>query len=428
VSAIDLLVIGGGVAGAVAAAVARSAGATVVLTRKAWGATALSSGAVDWIEPDPDAMSVSGDAAAAQEISLERLLRERPDHPIAILCQGERTRARGEAEGALEILASLLDGGPAALAGPLGLYASAAGDVRFADRVQAGMAAGELSRGAPGRIGVLALPELEGWRPRAVVEALLQARDRGLARGVADAVEVPGSLPGAPPSIRMPDAARWIEDHGLPRIERPAGALRAILVPPVFGYRRIVERLREGQELLGVPIAETLAASPSVPGWRLQTALDEALRDRGVEVLFAAASFRGDGLGFRVGHRDIDPRAVILATGKFLGGGLAREGRLRETVFGLPVLTGGRTAESAGVMSLTEASWRAHQPLFDAGIGVDARLRPQGARPGVFAAGGVLAGWSYPDRGCGLAVCAITGRLAADLAIVFLGARVESAR
>src|ERR1700687_1146670 len=81
----DVVVVGGGMAGAIAALSAKNAGASVVVIRRALGATALSSGAID-VAADPGA-SVRDIAAQGMpfEEAARKVARARPDHPYAIL-------------------------------------------------------------------------------------------------------------------------------------------------------------------------------------------------------------------------------------------------------------------------------------------------------------------------------------------------------
>ena len=84
----DVLVVGGGLAGAVAALAARKAGARVALSRRAPGATALSSGAIS-TGADPTALPGAFlGARAGVADSARRLAAVRPRHPYAVA--GER--------------------------------------------------------------------------------------------------------------------------------------------------------------------------------------------------------------------------------------------------------------------------------------------------------------------------------------------------
>jgi glycerol-3-phosphate dehydrogenase subunit B len=87
----DVVVIGGGLSGACAALGAREAGAEVLLVARAPGATALSSGAIDFASAEDDAPI----GEAARELS-----RTVPGHPYALFGDAlvpaiDDVRARG---------------------------------------------------------------------------------------------------------------------------------------------------------------------------------------------------------------------------------------------------------------------------------------------------------------------------------------------
>ncbi|HET7823909.1 MAG TPA: anaerobic glycerol-3-phosphate dehydrogenase subunit B, partial [Anaeromyxobacter sp.] len=206
------------------------------------------------------------------------------------------------------------------------------------------------------------------------------------------------------------------------RAALPAGA-GAALLPPVLGLdprAKVAERVAAAA---GIPVAETLSDVPSVPGIRLQRAIDARLAAAGVEVVTAAvAGARGPGDPLRAGGHEVLARAWVLATGRFVGGGIARRGTLVEPALGLPV----QAAEGgeAGVhlaarpaASLTVRDRRAPQPLLSAGLRVDGSLRPLDERgrpvhPRLFAAGAVIGGHEQATDGTGLGVAILTGWLA----------------
>jgi anaerobic glycerol-3-phosphate dehydrogenase len=103
--------------------------------------------------------------------------------------------------------------------------------------------------------------------------------------------------------------------------------------------------------------------------------------------------------------------SVVLASGRFLGGGIRCEsdGRLRETVFGLPARAGGREALAAlpNERLFAERAAGPH-PGMAAGITVDSELRAGAA----FACGAVLGGFDPARDEGGLGVCAVTGVVA----------------
>jgi glycerol-3-phosphate dehydrogenase subunit B len=174
----------------------------------------------------------------------------------------------------------------------------------------------------------------------------------------------------------------------------------------------------------GLPVAETLSDVPSVPGLRLQRALEARLRGAGVVSVTAgiAAGWAVPGEPVDAGGTPVRAGAWVLATGRFVGGGIARRGTLVEPALRLPVEAAeGREAgvhlASRPAASLTVRDRRAPQPLLSAGLRVDAGLRPLDERgrpvhPRLFAAGAVIGGHEQATDGTGLGVAILTGWLA----------------
>jgi glycerol-3-phosphate dehydrogenase subunit B len=172
-----------------------------------------------------------------------------------------------------------------------------------------------------------------------------------------------------------------------------------------------------------VQVAEALADVPSVPGLRLQRAIDARLEASGVEVVAGElAAAPTPGAPIVAGGRELRARAWVLATGRFVGGGVVRRGVLAEPALRLPVQAA--EGREAGVhlavrpaASLTVRDRRRPQPLLSAGLRVDAALRPLDERgrpvhPRLFAAGAVVGGHEQATDGTGLGVAILTGFLA----------------
>jgi glycerol-3-phosphate dehydrogenase subunit B len=420
-TAADVLVIGGGMAGAIAALAARDAGRSVVLVRRSPGATALSSGAISValdagaLPPEPFARRRSPVEAA------RRLAAARPDHPYAIVGAGLERLPDALAFAARELAEVLAP--PAARARFL---ATAFGTAVGCALCQRSMEAGDLLHARAPLV-------VAGFRGHLAFDAALVAA--GFARlaplGAPEAraaeLELPPGLvdPAARPfaiarALERPGAAEAVGDAL--RAALPAGAGVALL-PPVLGLQasaRVFERIAARA---GVPVAETLSDVPSVPGARLQAAIDARLVAAGIELLEGAP--RGGvrpGAVVELGARSVRARAWVLATGRFVGGGIARWGALEEPLLGLPVLaaegreSGVHLAERPAA-SLTVRDRRSAQPLFSAGLRVDAALRPLDARgdfadAALFAAGAVIGGHEQASDGTGLGVAILTGFLA----------------
>ncbi|HZZ83472.1 MAG TPA: FAD-binding protein [Anaeromyxobacteraceae bacterium] len=419
--AADLLVLGGGLAGAVAALTARERGARVALVRRAPGASALSSGGlgVAW-----DAEALPGEALRSRRGWLEsarRLAARQPEHPYAVLGEALEALPAAVAFTAREL--------GALLAPPLErnrFLATANGAALGCALCQRGMVAGDLLE-VPGKLAVADFRGHLGWDSRLVAGGLAAFAALGGPEPVAlqlDLFTGPGQG-----LLRPHELARALEPPGAAeeagrrlREALPAGA-GAALLPPVLGLdpaARVPERLASAA---GLPVAELLSDVPSVPGLRLQAALDERLRAAGVELVEGAVErAEGPGEPLLAGGREVTAATWVLATGRFTGGGVVRRGALREPVLGLPVHAGGEDPAGPRLHSrppaaLTQARCFGPQPLLAAGLRVDRDLRPLGedgrpVHPRLLAAGAVIGGHEPAQDGTGLGVALLTGWLA----------------
>lgn len=422
----QVLVVGGGLAGAVAALAARAAGATVILVRRAPGASALSGGAIG-VAPDLDALP--SDLLLERRSPFEsarRLAERRPEHPYARLGVAALEEALGFAGAELSAVLEPADGRPRFLAHVSGAVAEAAlcqrtqaaGDLRrvrgllvvagFGGHLgfDAGLvAAGVAARTAVG--GPAALAVEVAWP---VGPALAQARPVELAR----ALEAPGEAEALGAALRL----------ALP----PRAAVA--LLPPVLGLDPAARVAQRVAAAAGLAVAEVMSDPPSVPGLRLDAALLARLREAGVEVVHgelapggrpgrAAAVTTAREVGADL---EITAPAWVLATGRFLGGGLVRGGALREPLLDLPVLaseSGASGVRLAGrpAASLTVRRRLAAQPLLAAGLMVDPSCRPLGedglpVHFRLFAAGALVGGHEHAADGTGLGVAILSGYLA----------------
>jgi len=210
-------------------------------------------------------------------------------------------------------------------------------------------------------------------------------------------------------------------------LERQAGQARLthLLLPPVMGLHGWAEVRRQVGQIR--PAAELLAGPPSVPGLRLQGALDSALARHRVTLVHGKAA-RLTGAGSRLeaveltDGRQLRGEAFVLATGKFIGGGLEHaDGVLGEPLAGLPVWAGrrGPGLTAPGKFMAREAP--GPHPLLSAGLRFDPALRPldRSGRPAwqnLHGAGSVLGRYDYIMGRDGLGTALITGHLAGQAA------------
>ncbi|MFZ9889148.1 MAG: FAD-binding protein, partial [Myxococcota bacterium] len=358
-TAVDVLVLGGGAAGICAAVAARRAGAEkVVVLKKAEGATAMSSGAVDVADGDrallPTPTRHAFDAGMTLEESIERLAASHPRHPYA--------RVAGAARERMSDALSLLQQAALGLryhGGAEGrnlVVATQLGTVKRTALTQESSAFDLSCLPAGGRVLVVELEDVAGF-DGGPVAAMLRWID-GLGTTAAphsvEVVSIPAIAPErtyASPrlfaaALRHEGHAAFVE-HIVTHLQRmiPPGDASVALLPPVLG---LDEKSAELCALLatrcGFPVVELLALPQSAPGARLSAALERGAQHERIEVL------RGDALGAVIADNRVrevravvngeeclfEPRSVVLATGRFLAGGLQRTGTAREPIFDLP--------------------------------------------------------------------------------------------
>jgi glycerol-3-phosphate dehydrogenase subunit B len=210
------------------------------------------------------------------------------------------------------------------------------------------------------------------------------------------------------------------------------GDARAVGLPAVLGIMRSAGAAAHLTEALDVPVFEVPTMPTSVPGLRLKNALERAVAARGVERRVhgrvVAVERSRDQFELSVAATPapatLRARAVILATGRFMGRGLeAGRTRVREPLLDLHVS-----------QPATRSDW--HQTdLFDtrghalnrAGLEVDDGFRACDARgavvhPRLFAVGTILAhhDWARMKCGAGLAIgtaAAAVARLTGELGL-----------
>ncbi len=201
---------------------------------------------------------------------------------------------------------------------------------------------------------------------------------------------------------------------------------KIIGLPAILGLYRTHEVISHLEELIGVPLFEIPTIPPSVPGLRLKEAFERGLRPKSVQYFSLKRALQvrqpADGrFETHIGSNDVEhivhSRGIILASGRFIGGGLhADRTRIRETIFDLPVYQPDSRTEWHRRNFLDP---RGHL-INQAGLEIDDAFRPlnsshQPAFETLFAAGSILAhnDWKRLKCGAGLAVATAFGAVKA---------------
>ncbi len=427
----DIVVIGGGLAGLTAGISAAQMNANTLVVRKGEGATSLSSGALDiagYLRGGETPFLTPEEGVAA-------LAHVYPFHPYSVL---ESIPSLGLKE-IVSWLKDILAGSPSAMIGSHDTTTMALtilGTKKPTCLVQRTMHTTRLDN-TDETLLFAGIKGLADFNPSTASKALMEsviAGETGPHKIVHTLLEC--SPFRQPSNISPVELARYIEtEDGLDRIikelqhctEQTGTTL--IALPPILGLVNPIEIKKRIEEETGTEIFELLSFPPSVPGYRLQRSLEASLKKAGGTLLVGheAVSFKKQegkiiDITLKSPRRTFNthPKSVILATGKFVGGGLAgnRTG-LRETVFDLPVLDGTRqSVQDVRPSHLTRVVplHKEGHPLFECGIGFDTRFRPIDVKGDIFAsnlfaAGSVLCGYNYPVEKSGLGVALVTGRI-----------------
>lgn len=199
-------------------------------------------------------------------------------------------------------------------------------------------------------------------------------------------------------------------------IKAVVGDAEYIAMPAILGIHQVDLIHSEMEKLLGLPIFEIPTIPPAVPGIRLRELFEQQLAERGATVItqqtVKTVSFDKKSIQLKFddnfGHVIIEAERILLASGRFLSGGLVAEQHLiREALMDLPIRQpagrddwfseayfdpSGHAVNRAGLIVNDD-----FQPLDSAGNVVDERL---------YAAGILLANqdWIRQRCGAGLAI------------------------
>jgi glycerol-3-phosphate dehydrogenase subunit B len=417
----DVAIVGAGLAGMSAAVFAANRGLRVVQVGNA-GALLFSSGLLDLLGVHP---IEEGRAWSDPWAGLAAVGRDLPRHPYA-KCDAAGVRA---AFG--ELIAALNEAGLAYTAPSDHNHEvlTGVGTVKstycLPYSMQPGSAA--LAAGAP-----CLLVDFEGLREYSAkaVAAGIAARWSGVRtlRLTFPAPGVAGEVYAAHIALTLEERAARERLAGL--IRPHLGDARAVGLPAVLGIMRTARAAADLSEALGVPVFEVPTMPTSVPGLRLKNALERAVAARGVERCVhgrvAAVERSGDEFALAVEATSVPAalrsRAVILATGRFMGGGLkASRARVSEPLLNLYVAQ----PDTRSDWHRTDVFDARGHALNRAGLEVDHGFRACDARgsvvhPRLFAVGTVLAhhDWARMRCGAGLAIgtaAVAVARLVADL-------------
>ena len=203
--------------------------------------------------------------------------------------------------------------------------------------------------------------------------------------------------------------------------------MSAVGMPPICGMHEAAAVVSDLGKRIGVPVFEIPTIPPSVPGQRLKETLESGLVAKGIR-MFPNKRVdqidridQGDyhyllSVGSGITEKKIKAKGIILATGRFIGGGLhAHRKGIRETLFDFPVVQ----PESRSEWHREDLFDLRGHPIHRAGLETDAFFRPlnSSGRPAfdrVFASGSILAHQDWMRMKCGSGVAIATSYAAVN--------------
>ena len=195
-------------------------------------------------------------------------------------------------------------------------------------------------------------------------------------------------------------------------------------LPAILGIHQAEKVVREFAELLGKPVFEIPAMPPSIPGIRLKEAFLRHFPNSGIHCMFQKLVLKvlpakNQDFLLDVGQTEhettIRTDGILLATGRFLGGGLQSDHTtIKERLFNLPV-SQPEIRKNWHNDSFFDPSGHA---INKAGLEIDDTFRPLNANGGpafekLFAAGIILANqdWTRMKCGSGLSIATAYGAI-----------------
>lgn len=417
----DVIVIGAGLAGLMAAEGAQEKGARVLILAQGMGSLPLTSGCIDGLGYFPASSKIP---VSSPLETLPDLRRAHPRHPYAKLGKEKILLALDRFR---QITSSSLHYGGGFDSSVL--IPTALGTYHPTCLVPQTMKNGNLS--SPGRVLLLGFEGLKDFSARLAAENLNSLRARGLIAPSFRAANLPCiDLKGK--ALNSQNLARSFDkDEFRERFARQSRALlkngEKLGVPAVLGFSSSFATWAELKKTLETEIFEIPLPPPSIPGLRLYNLLRARLQEKGVRIFVGLSSLKrvveaGEIRGLSLGESRKSPiyraSAYVLATGKFVGGGLdAQRNRVSETFFDLPIRYPEKRAEWFRPQLLSVEG----QPFNSFGVEVNEVLQPVDLAGKVmyrnlFAAGGILGHADFMGEKSGGGVAIASGYFAGQMA------------
>ena len=353
----DLIIIGTGLSGLMAARTAAETGAKVLIVGKGTGSLCLFSNTID----------VLGNLSEGTKMAngLPRWITDHPEHPYSKLGWEKIEQALSSFRSIFQsqYTFQLIDHENC-------LIPTGAGTYRPTYLIPPTMIAGTSKNGKGLIVG------FKGFKDFYADYMADQLKCRGI---VIPLSEFPGQEMSSTLVARLMERESFRETLGRDLKKQMEGESR-VGFPALLGMQDPLRVKKDLEEIIGVEVFEIPILPPSIPGMRIFRNFKEWLIQRGVTFLLGHSVSKADLYGKRcksieVSHSPLSQSysadRFILATGRFIGGGLkADEEKIFEPLFNLPVLQPGSRDHW-----FANSFFNGH-PIHQTGILTDSSFRP----------------------------------------------------
>ena len=408
----DVIVIGGGLAGLTAAAVAAKRGKKVALLSLGAGTLTIGGGVVDILGYRNDGKPYSNPTVGLAEVD--------NDHPY-------KKVGRQGVEDAVTFFMEMCEAEGYPYLGDLRQtqwIPTAAGTLKPSCLVPKTMDVAALK--AADTIYVVGVECLKDYYPHLVVKNLQNIAAYSNKKFETVMVN-PHFTDGR--DVTTLDVARWMDTEAgrkefIDQVKKSVKPGAALLIPPVLGTTPDYKAMEAVEKATGCRVVESVVVPPSITGLRLRTLMLSYLKKLGVKIIeqaTVAKSIVENGKCVAVVTEGIDrertyyAKSFILANGGFYGGGLLSEpGKAIEPIFNLHIETPKNHEEWANFQLFSNEK----QPFAKMGVAVDEKMRPLDANgsvalENVFVAGRNLRGYDFCFEKSGNGVAIASGYQAA---------------
>lgn len=386
----DILVVGAGFAGSMAALFAAQAGKSTLLITRGAGALTIGGGTVDVLGYLSDGSSLSRAGYAGPFDALEHAAL--PDsHPYRLV--GTNT-VRAACDAFMTLCSNF--GYPYTRNGESNTQlATSIGTLKPSLLVPASMSMEHVAKAR--HVGIVGVVGLKDFYPHLLAHGLARRPAYQGKTLTPVTVDCPFDLSRPVRDVSVLDVARfldspegqqWFIDRLNRLLNTDLQGVResgVLLLPPILGSTPSFRVREHIEHTLGVPVYETVVAPPGITGWRLNSLVRAGLRQTGVALVEQAQVTRAVIEGARCTgvvtsmngrERVYTARAVIVATGGLYGEGITvTPTSSRETLFGFE-LDSNPTQQS---WSADRAFSSSSHGFANVGVAVNARLNPMQA-------------------------------------------------